>query len=106
MVVVAGEMCGLRWGDLFEEKRSLRIHNSIKYVATYDKDMIKTGRERIEDTLKTETSYREVPISDEMLKILLQCKEIQKHRFKDSIRMNKKKRKWSESEFMFLRALF
>ena len=105
-MVVAGEMCGLRWSDLLEEKRSLRINNSIKYVATYDKDFVKTGRERIEDTLKTETSYRKVPISEEMLEILLKHKEIQKHRFKDSIRMNKKKRKWSESEFMFLRALF
>lgn len=43
---------------------------------------------------------------DRLKKVLLKHREEQKERFKNSIKMNKKKRKWSEDEFVFLSRTF
>ena len=96
------EGCSLTWENLLIDQKALKINRATKDVAIYDEDGVKIGMERINDTLKTETSYRTIPISDKLLNCLLKHKEAQKERFKNSIKMNKKGRKWSEKEYMFL----
>ena len=97
---------GLRWKKLLVEEKKLIIDNAVKDVAIYDEDGIKIGTERIDDTLKTDTSYRSIPISDRLIEQLLKHKENQKQRFRSSIKMKKKGRKWSENEYMFLSRTF
>lgn len=62
-----GEMCGLQWKDIDFNKNSIKIRNALIRV---DKKYKISG-------LKTESSYRELPVSSELLKILKNHKTIQ-----------------------------
>lgn len=100
------EACGLRWTDLQMDKRNgtymLIILNATKNVAIYDEDMNVIGHKKQDDGLKTDTSYRSVPVPLRLVNQLLQHKERQKQRFKNSVKMKRKGRKWSENEYIFL----
>lgn len=62
-----GEMCGLTWDNVDMENKTLRVENALIRV---DKKYKISG-------LKTEGSYRELPISDNLIKILKTHKTIQ-----------------------------
>ena len=100
------EGCSLKWSNLLVNQKVLVIDSAIKDVAKYNKDGVKIGMERIEDGLKTETSYRTIPIPDRLLRRLLLHKEAQEERFKNSIKMSRKKRKFSENGYMFISRTF
>ena len=97
---------GLRWCNL--QKHVLVIDNAYKDFIEYDEDYRNVkGHYREDDFLKTATSYRKIPISDRLYKLLLLHKEEQKQRFKNSIKMKKKDKKWAgENEYIFLGRYF
>lgn len=78
------------------------IQNASKNIAVYDDNMNKVGYKKQDDTLKTDDSYRCVPVTPRLEKQLFKHKENQKQRFKNSTKMKKKGKKWAENEYMFL----
>ena len=62
-----GEMCGLQWSDIDFDNKILTCNNALirqKNIYTIS-------------TLKTESSYRQLPLSDNIIKLLKQHKKIQ-----------------------------
>ena len=100
------EACGLKWNALRFNKQNNRyelvIENASKNIAIYDDNMNKIGYKKQDDTLKTDDSYRCVPVNPRLANQLFKHKENQKQRLKSSIKMKKKGKKWSENEYMFL----
>ena len=96
------EACGLKWTSLNAEEGFLDISNAYKTFIVYDEDMNPIGYERHDDKLKTAKSYRKVPLDPRLSKVLLKHKERQQEIFRTSRALKDKKRKWSESEYMFL----
>lgn len=96
---------GLRWSAL--RKNVLVIDNAYKDFIEYDEDYRNIKNHyREDDFLKTSSSYREIPISEELYNLLLLHKEKQKQRFKISVKMKKKGKNWAgNDEYMFLRTL-
>lgn len=85
-----------------EKKYELIINNAYKDFIVYDENGNKIGHERRDDRLKTEESYRSIPINNKFAEKLLAHKEEQKKIFKTSKAIKNKNRKWTEDEYMFL----
>lgn len=98
------EACGLQWKSVDFEKGILLIKNAYKSVNDYDENMEKIGLIRNDGTLKTENSYRKVPLSlyPRLKQLLLEHKEKQQAIFKKSRAIKDKHRVWSEDEYVFL----
>ncbi|WP_294378456.1 site-specific integrase [uncultured Clostridium sp.] len=62
-----GEMCGLQWSDIDFDNKILTCNNAL----------IRQENIYTISTLKTESSYRQLPLSDDILKLLKQHKKIQ-----------------------------
>ena len=60
------------------------------------------GHKKQDGRLKTDDSYRSVPVPFRLAKQLLQHKTRQQQKFKDSVKMNRRGLKWSENGYMFL----
>lgn len=101
------EACGLKWKCFDLETDELIINNAYKSFDLYDDDLKVIGHYRDDDKLKTEESYRRVPIIYPILKqLLLEHKEKQRHIFKTSRAITDKHRKWTEEEYIFLGRAF
>ena len=98
------EACGLQWKSVDFEKGVLLIKNAYKSINDYDENMEKIGLIRTDGTLKTENSYRKVPLSlsPRLKQLLLEHKEKQQAIFKKSRAIKDKHRVWSEDEYVFL----
>lgn len=96
------EVCSLNWKNLDIAASELIIEDAYKDFVVYDENYNPIGHTRRKDKLKTKESERVIPISKELVDFLLRHKEEQKQRFKNSVKMKKKSRKWSEDEYMFL----
>ena len=102
------EACGLKWTALQfqyqdgKKKYELVINNAYKDFILYDKEGNKIGHERRDDRLKTQESYRSIPLESKFAERLLQHKENQKRKFNQSIKLKRKGREWTEKEYMFL----
>ena len=95
--------CGLKWKALDVENKELIINNAYKSFNIYNEDHTKIiGHERRDAPLKTPKSYRNIPINDRLIKILLQHKKEQQELFKKSRAIKDHHRKWSENEYMFI----
>ena len=94
--------CGLKWNALDLVNKELIIKNAYKEFIVYDDNMNPIGHTRHDDKLKTPESYRRIPISDELIELLLRHKNKQKELFRTSRAIKKQNRKWSEDEYMFL----
>ena len=71
----AGELSGLTWKDIDFENKALYVRRGVQKVTTYDDDFNKIKRERKITDVKTENSYRVVPMLDKVVKILKEYKE-------------------------------
>lgn len=100
------ECCAISWKSIDFNTGKLTINEAYKDFAVYDDDWKRVGHDRRKDGLKTDTSYRSTKIPDRLISVLMKHKEEQKERFKNSIKMNKKKQRWSENEFVFLSRTF
>jgi len=96
----------LKWTALDLDKNELIINNAYKDFIVYDEKLQPIGHERHDDKLKTPESYRRIPLNPRLRALLIKHRDNQKLRFKDSIKMNKKKRRWNEKEYMFLGRTF
>lgn len=71
----AGELSGLTWKDIDFENKALYVRRGMQKVTTYDDDFNKVKRERKVTDVKTENSYRVVPMLDKVVKILKEYKK-------------------------------
>ena len=65
------EGCGLLLSNILFDKNIIHLHNAHKDIVHYDKEFNIIGHEYIDDELKTEESYRDIPISDRLKRILI-----------------------------------
>lgn len=100
------ECCAISWKSINFETGELTIDEAYKDFTVYDENWNRIGHEQRKDRLKTDTSYRTIPLHPRLIKVLMKHKENQKERFKNSIKMNRKKRKFSEEGFVFLSRTF
>ena len=71
----AGELSGLTWKDIDFENKALYVRRGVQKVTTYDDDFNKIKRERKVTDVKTDNSYRVVPMLDKVVRILKEYKE-------------------------------
>lgn len=71
----AGELSGLTWKDVDFENKALYVRRGMQKITTYDDDFNKIKRERKVTDVKTENSYRVVPMLDKVVRILQEYKE-------------------------------
>lgn len=71
----AGELSGLTWKDMDFENKALYVRRGMQKITTYDDDFNKVKRERKVTDVKTENSYRVVPMLDKVVRILQEYKE-------------------------------
>lgn len=100
------EACSLVWDNIDFENDTITVDRAYKSFAIYDDDCNVVGREKRLDKLKTDDSYRTVPLHPRLKPVLLKHREEQKQRFKNSIKMNKKKRRWTSKEYVALSRTF
>lgn len=90
------EACGLVWSSLVEDANYFIVNNAFKDFPVYNDEAEIIGHIREYDSLKTDESYRKVPVHPRYRDILLKHKENQKKLFK------KLKLKWHENTPIFL----
>ncbi len=100
------EMTSISWEDIDFDNDTIRLKDAYKSFAVYDDDCNIIGTEKRLDKLKTDSSYRTITLHPRFKKMLLKHREEQKERFKNSIKMKKKKRYYNEKEFVFLSRTF
>ena len=66
------EGCGLLFSDVFFDNDMIRVNNAHKDVTLYDYDFNIIGHKYIDDELKTDESYRDIPMSNRLKKLLWQ----------------------------------
>ena len=93
------EGCGLKWKCVCFEKNIIIVENAFKDITLYDDDMNIIGHESQDGDLKTEESYRNIPMSKRLRKML---KKIKEDKMEDYEFHNKK---WDESDYVFLNQL-
>lgn len=71
----AGELSGLTWKDVDFENKALYVRRGMQKITTYDDDFNKIKRERKVTDVKTENSYRVVPMLDKVVRILQEYKK-------------------------------
>ena len=71
----AGELSGLTWKDVDFDNKTLYVRRGMQKITTYDDELNKISRERKITDVKTETSYRVVPMLDKVVKLLKEYKE-------------------------------
>ena len=71
----AGELSGLTWKDIDFENKALYVRRAVQKVTTYDDNFKKVSRERKVTDVKTDNSYRVVPMLDKVVRILKEYKE-------------------------------
>lgn len=71
----AGELSGLTWKDVDFENKALYVRRGMQKITTYDDDFNKIKRERKITDVKTENSYRVVPMLDKVVRILQEYKK-------------------------------
>lgn len=71
----AGELSGLTWNDVDFDNKSLYVRRGMQKITTYDDEFNKVSRERKITDVKTENSYRVVPMLDKVVRILKEYKE-------------------------------
>ena len=65
------EGCGLLMSNILFDKDMLYVDNAHKDTTIYDYDFNIIGHEYVDDDLKTEESYREIPLSPRLKKDLI-----------------------------------
>lgn len=95
------EATSVCWSYIDFENDTIRLDDAYKSFAVYDDDCNVVGREKRLDKLKTDESYRTLPLHPRLKKALLKHREEQKEKFRNSIKLRKKKRYWSEEEYVF-----
>lgn len=94
------EGCGLLFSNILFDKDMLYVGNAHKDIILYDYDFNIIGHEYIDGELKTDESYREIPMSSRLKKMLQEL-------YEERIALRKKERKNFEpsKEHVFLNTI-
>ena len=92
----------MKWKALDLENNELIINNAYKSFYKYDENGKKIGNYRSDGKLKTQQSYRRIPLNPRLREVLLKHKKYQQELFKKSRAIKDRHRVWSENEYMFL----
>ena len=90
------EACGLRWIDVLFDEDFISVCNAYKDISLYDDDLNRIGHNCSDGDLKTNDSYRKVPICKRLKNMLLNMKEDRKDY------CNSVGKKWDNNEYVFL----
>lgn len=90
------EACGLDWTTLVENANFFIVNNAYKDFPVYNENAEVIGHIRQYDTLKTDESYRKIPVHPRYREVLLKHKKNQQEYFKRC------HLKWSEHTPIFL----
>lgn len=71
-----GELCAMKWKDVDLDDNVFLIGKTMQRIYIYDEILQKKRTKLIEDSPKTQNSYREIPISKKLLKIIKPIKKI------------------------------
>lgn len=94
----AGELSGLTWKDIDFDNKTLYVRRGVQKVTTYDDDFNKVKRERKVTDVKTDNSYRVVPMLDKVVRIL---KEYKEEKIQENEELAELGNGFNESEFVF-----
>lgn len=94
----AGELSGLTWKDIDFDNKALYVRRGVQKITTYDDDFNKIKRERKITDVKTENSYRVVPMLDKVVRIL---KEYKEQKIKESEELAELGEGFKEDDFIF-----
>lgn len=94
----AGELSGLTWNDVDFDNKSLYVRRGMQKITTYDDEFNKVSRERKITDVKTENSYRVVPMLDKVVRIL---KEYKEEVIKEQNELAELGKGFSEDDFIF-----
>ena len=90
------EGCGLKWVAIDFEKDIVHINNAYKDIIIYDDNMEKIGHKRGDGPLKTDESYRDIPLHPRLKRLLLMIKA---QRMEEYQRLGKA---WNENDYILL----
>ncbi len=91
-----GELCALRWSNVDFQTGTFKVCETIQRVKNFHKkDATDTKTVLLIDTPKTSNSVRELPLSDNVLKKLIEHKEKQEKEKENSGTL------WVENDFVF-----
>ena len=74
-----GEILPLRWGDLNEKKRTIRICKDLERVQLFDDPSGKKTELVLQETPKSKTSNRETPVYENIWRLLMFHRQVQLH---------------------------
>ncbi len=90
------EGCGFKWTSMDFEKDIVHINNAYKDIILYDENMEKIGHKRGDGPLKTDESYRDIPMHPRLKRLLLMIKA------ERMLEYQKSGKKWNENAYIFL----
>ena len=74
-----GEILPLRWDDLNEKKRTIRINKDLERVQLFDDPSGKKTELILQETPKSKTSNRETPVYENIWQLLMFQRQVQLH---------------------------
>ncbi len=94
----AGELSGLTWKDIDFDNKALYVRRGMQKITSYDDDFNKIKRVRQVTDVKTENSYRVVPMLDKVVRILKDYKE---QKIKECEQLAELGKDFDENDFIF-----
>lgn len=90
------EGCGLKWKCISFKNDVITVENAYKDIIIYDDNMKVVRHEYRDDNLKTEESYRTIPMAPRLKEMLLKLQSKKKQKYRQE------GKRWKESEYVFL----
>ena len=90
------EGCGFKWKAIDFNKDVVHINNAYKDIILYDENMNKKGHYKGDGELKTDESYRDIPMHPRLKRLLLMIKSERMEEYK------KLGKKWDDNDYIFL----
>lgn len=90
------EGCGFKWSAMDFERDVVHINNAYKDWEIYNEDLKIIGHQRGDADLKTDESYRNLPMHPRLKRLLLMMKAERMEEYK------KIGKKWNENDYIFL----
>ena len=69
-----GELCGLQWSDIDIEDGIIKVRKTVQRIYVVEKD--KRYTEILIDSPKTKNSIRDIPMTNELIKLIKPLKKI------------------------------
>ena len=90
------EGCGLKWKAVDLKRQYLSVENAVKEIDLYDDNYKVIGHKIVDSDLKTEGSYRVIPINARLYTMLNKLKQDKKRMYREL------GLKWDDNQYVFL----